>query len=309
MKKIKLLVPLMGITALSACAIPLVGCGTKPQPEPEAKDFNTDPWSTIIYYANKGGDTLAKAYGYDDASELIGKTREVTLTQDDTGEDVELTYKVRVIGVDHDSVSDTTKAALTFQFIDLISDSQYEEFIWLPYSSEYSNVWSSSDLRVFANGKLLSWFPEEVATGLKSVSKTTVVSSQDGSAQPTSETTNDKIFVPSLVEVYGEDAIDNSKYAFSELDKEWYFKEGTQYEFFADKLDLEDPYDPETSLLKKGLGEYSDFEDYWLRTPTMSPEGGDYPWLYTWNITDGGSAMEVNTGDTEESSIAPCFCI
>lgn len=150
MKKSLLLIPSLVATA-SMPLIGLAGCSKK---DPVAKDFSTDSWSTVCFYANQGIDKLHEVYAKDCKNNnfmpgtLIGLERTATLN----GE------KHQVMVIDekadtYDKDGSDTPVALTFQFRNLISGGEQEYkgkkmalFInWTDKRSEGAgNYWNSA---------------------------------------------------------------------------------------------------------------------------------------------------------------------
>lgn len=116
--------------------------------EPKVNDFQSDSWSTICYYANKGLDALKNAYKntksyHDNNDSFVGMQR--TLLVNNTP------HKVRVVGLNKDSYlvhgqtsSQLTKAALTFQFTTAVCwDEQPGSALYQYWGRESSNYWGS----------------------------------------------------------------------------------------------------------------------------------------------------------------------
>lgn len=266
-----------------------------PEPIPEPENFQTDSWATVINVANQGFEALKAAYGI---GTFVGLTRQITLIDDVYGEQ---TYQVVVVGENKDVISENNNAALTFEFVRLISD-DYDEAIPMPYGSDV-NQWSSSPLREYLQTTFLDDFPNEVKSAIKPVIKHTVNTVEANKNGITLEETHDKIFLPSLVDIYGETGIRTSQLGISEADADLYVQEGVQYDFYQ-KMGPMDPADYINSLKKAGLDGQT--EDYWLRSPFISGTPATY---YTWSIYEYGNAGEVPTMDDEECAIAPMFCI
>lgn len=82
---------------------------------PAPNDFETDPWSTVTYYANQGLDALCTAYNCE-PSYFLGKKRLLKLNN--------LDHQVMVVGTNNERYEkDGTSqiAALTFQFYTCVS--------------------------------------------------------------------------------------------------------------------------------------------------------------------------------------------
>ena len=176
-------------------------------------------WDTISYYSQKG---TASTYW------SVGDTKDVTLS---TGEVITLV----ILGFDHDE-----GAGITFGMKDCLNTTY-------PMNSTNTNVggWTSSVMRTSTMQTLYDLLPSELKSVIVPVPKLTSA----GNKSTTIETTYDKLFLLSEVEVWG-----NTNYSVS--------GEGTQYAYFANN----------------GVtGDYSDFViknvngsagNWWLRSPS-----------------------------------------
>lgn len=121
-------------------------------------------------------------------------------------------YVIDIIGKNHDDYSGGNgKAPLTFQMHDCYGT---------PYAmnSSYTNVggWKNCEMRTTHLPAILKTMPSEVQVGIKEVNKLTAA----GGDSSTINTTADKLFLPSEVEVFG-----TLEYS--------YAGEGTQYEYYV----------------------------------------------------------------------------
>ena len=107
MKKISKLLPLIGLTGIATVTMPLVCCGngdTPPDPDP---DPDPEPVVGAWYLNDAYLDSLTK----DD----VGTINTIKVNN--------ITHRVRLIGVDYDTLADGSgKAHTTWEFVDVISD-------------------------------------------------------------------------------------------------------------------------------------------------------------------------------------------
>ena len=110
-----------------------------------------------------------------------------------------VTYAAQIIGFDHDTLTTAdgsrTKAGITFQLVDCLNTT---------YSMNGSNTnvngWSGSTMRTSTMATLLNQLPADLKNVLKSVNK---LSGTGGGSTPGTQTTNDKLFLLSEVEIFG----------------------------------------------------------------------------------------------------------
>ena len=126
-----------------------------------------------------------------------------------------VTYAAQIIGFDHDTLTTAdgsrTKAGITFQLVDCLS-TKY------PMNDDITNVngWRGSKMRTSTMAMLLNQIPSDLKSVLKFVNKVTSV----GNSGSGLETTSDKLFLLSEIEVFG-----TVKYSVA--------GEGKQYEYYA----------------------------------------------------------------------------
>lgn len=126
-----------------------------------------------------------------------------------------VTYAAQIIGFDHDTLTTAdgsrTKAGITFQLVDCLKTT---------YSMNGSNTnvngWRGSTMRTSTMATLLNQLSSDLKSVLKFVNKVT----SKGNNQSGLETTSDKLFLLSEIEVFG--AIQYS-----------YAGEGKQYEYYT----------------------------------------------------------------------------
>ena len=126
-----------------------------------------------------------------------------------------VTYAAQIIGFDHDTLTTVdgsrTKAGITFQLVDRLNTTYYmNEF------STNVNGWRGSIMRTSTMATLLNQLSSDLKSVLKFVNKVTSV----GNNRSGLETTSDKLFLLSEIEVFG--ATQHS-----------YAGEGKQYEYYT----------------------------------------------------------------------------
>lgn len=270
---------------------------------PTVLDFVTDSWKTVIFYANQGIEALSNAY-YDTPSYIannysfVGLTRKIIIGQDE--------YTVRVIGANADTISGTQKkAALTFEFVQAISNSNWSaiQYPWNNDSPE--NVWyshtSEADIRSFLQTYIfkeinqgLGFFGEE--TPIKRVNKITCYHDDDPI------TSQDTIFLPSLIECLGTNIINNSKHFIIDQDRERYKNEGIQYEWYTRNINPDSDPSRESieALEKKDLS--GNTVQWWYRSGFFDIE------VIYWFSGQGQEQMWKDP-TSQPKAFFPCFCI
>ena len=104
-------------------------------------------------------------------------------------------YLIDIIGINHDDYSDGSgKAPFTFQLHDC-----YGETKNMNSSNTNAGGWTSCAMRSTHLPAILSLMPTEVQNGIREVNKLT----SDGSQSATINTTADKLFLLSEVEIFG----------------------------------------------------------------------------------------------------------
>lgn len=145
-------------------------------------------------------------------------------------------YQFQIIGFDHDTLTTKdgtrTKAGITFQMVDCLNTT---------YSMNGSNTnsggWNGSTMRTSTMATLLNQLSSDLKSVLKFVNKVT----SKGNNQSGLETTSDKLFLLSEIEVFGA-----TQYS--------YAGEGKQYEY----------YTAGNSTIKKVNGSAN---RWWVRSP------------------------------------------
>ena len=119
-------------------------------------------------------------------------------------------YQVDIIGKNHDTYTAGGKAPLTFQLHDCYADTKA-----MNSSNTNSGGWTSCAMRSTHLPAILALMPTEIQNGIREVNKLTSAGSQSA----TINTTADKLFLLSEVEIFGSTT-------YSEAG------EGTQYDYY-----------------------------------------------------------------------------
>jgi hypothetical protein len=108
-------------------------------------------------------------------------------------------YQFQIIGFDHDTLTTAdgsrTKAGITFQMVDCLSTTYY-----MNSSNTNSGGWNGSYMKKTVMTTLLNQLPAALKNVLKSVKK---LSGTGGGSTSGTQTTNDKLFLLSEVEIFG----------------------------------------------------------------------------------------------------------
>ena len=121
-----------------------------------------------------------------------------------------MNYVIDIIGINHDTYAAGGKAPLTFQLHDC-----YEDTKSMNSSDTNSGGWTSCAMRSTNLPVILSLMPTEVQNGIREVNKLTSA----GNKSSTINTTADKLFLLSEVEIFG-----STRYSAA--------GEGTQYDYY-----------------------------------------------------------------------------
>ena len=137
----------------------------------------------------------------------VGSQKAMTII----GADDPIDYPIDIIGKNHDDYADGSgKAPLTFQLHDC-----FELDLPMNYSPTAIGDWTSCDMRSNYMPFLLTQMPTEVQNGIREVNKLTSA----GGASATINTTADKLFLLSEIEIFGRVTYSASG-------------EGTQYDYY-----------------------------------------------------------------------------
>lgn len=156
-------------------------------------NFADNTWEQIISVCQKGIVPLSWKVG-DQKAMTIGGTD----------------YLIDIIGINHDTYTAGGKAPLTFQLHDC-----YGETKNMNSSNTNSGGWTSCAMRSTHLPAILALMPTEVQNGIREVNKLTSA----GNKSSTINTTADKLFLLSEVEIFG--STTNSAAG-----------EGTQYDYY-----------------------------------------------------------------------------
>lgn len=156
-------------------------------------NFADNEWSEIIAACQSGSVP---------ASWVVGNYKNMTINGK--------AYRIDIIGKNHDTYAAGGTAPLTFQMHDC-----YDTTYQMNSSNTNSGGWNSCAMRSTHLPAILNLMPAEVKAAIKEVQKKTSAGSQSSSIQ----TTNDKLFLLSEIEIFG-----NTTYSFA--------GEGTQYAYY-----------------------------------------------------------------------------
>lgn len=178
-----------------------------------------------------------------------------------------VTYAAQIIGFDHDTLTTAdgsrTKAGITFQLVDCLKTTYS-----MNGSDTNVNGWRGSTMRTSTMATLLNQLSSDLKSVLKFVNKVT----SKGNKQSALETTSDKLFLLSEIEVFGA-----TQYS--------YAGEGKQYEY----------YTAGNSTIKKVNGSAY---NWWERSP-YSGSTGDFCYVYNGGyagISSASSSFGVSFG-------------
>lgn len=211
--------------------------------------FSQATWDEIIYACqeNKVPETW-----------VVGNSQTMTING--------ASYQVDIIGKNHDTYANGGEAPLTFQLHDC-----YGETKNMNSSNTNSGGWTSCAMRSTHLPAILALMPTEVQNGIREVNKLTSA----GSRSATINTTADKLFLLSEIEIFG--SVSYSKSG-----------EGTQYDY----------YKAGNSKVKKFNGS----ADYWWE---RSP-GGSYSASFCDVYSNGNATYD---SASKQSGIAFAFCL
>ena len=156
-------------------------------------NFADNDWSAIIAACHSGSVP---------SSWVVGNSKTMTING--------ASYQVDIIGKDHDTYTAGGTAPLTFQLHDCYADTKD-----MNSSDTNSGGWTSCAMRSTHLPVILSLMPTEVQNGIREVNKLTSA----GNKSSTINTTADKLFLLSEVEIFG-----STHYSAA--------GEGTQYDYY-----------------------------------------------------------------------------
>lgn len=175
-------------------------------------------------------------------------------------------YQVDIIGKNHDTYASGGKAPLTFQLHDCYG-TKYQ----MNSSSTNSGGWTSCAMRSTHLPAILALMPTEVQNGIREVNKMTSAGSQSA----TINTTADKLFLLSEIEIFGSTTYSKSG-------------EGSQYAY----------YSAGNSKVKNLSGSAN---SWWERSPT-----GSYS-RYFCNVKSSGYADNYTAASSLGVAFGFCF--
>lgn len=176
-------------------------------------------------------------------------------------------YTIDIIGRGHDDYSDGSgKAPLTFQMHDC-----YGELKNMNSSNTNSGGWTSCAMRSTHLPSILALMPTEVQNGIREVNKLTSA----GNKSATINTTADKLFLLSEIEIFG--SVSYSKSG-----------EGTQYDYY-----------------KAGNSKVKNYNGSAHKWGERSPDSGNTG--YFCSVSTSSTASINNAGGSIGVSFAFCF--
>ena len=210
--------------------------------------FANNDWSAIIAACQSG--SVPSTW-------VVGNSKTMTING--------TSYQIDIIGKNHDTYTAGGTAPLTFQMHDCYADTKQ-----MNSSNTNSGGWTSCAMRSTHLPAILALMPSEVQAGIKEVNKLTSAGSQSS----TINTTADKLFLLSEIEIFGSTTYSKSG-------------EGSQYAY----------YSAGNSKVKNLSGSAN---SWWER----SPDGSDSAIFCS--VNSGGGAG--NTGASASRGVAFGFC-
>ena len=212
-------------------------------------NFADNDWSDIIAACHSG--SVPSTW-------VVGNSKTMTING--------ASYQVDIIGKNHDTYTAGGKAPLTFQLHDCYADTKA-----MNGSNTNSGGWKNSAMRTTHLPAILALMPTEVQNGIREVNKLTSA----GNKSSTINTTADKLFLLSEVEIFGSPS--------------WSVAgEGTQYDY----------YKAGNSKIKKRNGSAA---AWWDR----SPYGGNS--TYFCLVFSGGNTNISPASYSEAVAFGFCF--
>ena len=213
-------------------------------------NFADNDWATIIKACHKN--QVPETW-------VVGNQKTMTINGAD--------YVIDIIGKNHDDYADGSgKAPLTFQLHDCYADRKM-----MNGGNTNSGGWTSCAMRSTHLPAILALMPTEVQNGIREVNKMTSAGSQSA----TINTTADKLFLLSEIEIFG--SVSYSKSG-----------EGTQYDY----------YKAGNSTVKNFNGSAY---DWWERSPTSNST------RYYCNVKSTGSSVNSSANVTRGVAFGFCF--
>lgn len=175
-------------------------------------------------------------------------------------------YRIDIIGKNHDTYASGGTAPLTFQMHDC-----YDETKQMNSSNTNSGGWQNSAMRTTHLPAILNLMPAEVKAAIRDVQKKSSAGNQSSSIQ----TTNDKLFLLSEIEIFG-----STTYSFA--------GEGKQYDY----------YKAGNSKVKNLSGSAT---SWWERSPRSGYS------TYFCLVDSYGNANATNAGTSRGVAFGFCF--
>ncbi len=260
-------------------------------PSPEAV-FQNMEWSEVIstVHGQGGLDALKEKIGLDKSKSMVGFTKPINVKFSDTEQ---VTHSVRIIAENHDDVSDTEKAALTFEFVNVIThknnapDLQYMDYEIDP---TVGITWPATKFYNFLSQTFITYLPAEIQSGMLAVSKSYLGPNEILNGGYGISKQMQKIWIASCIEM---GMTDRSA------------EEGYRYEYY----DGEDMY---KKRIRTTVGGTNPIE-YWTRSvyiPNTEDDPEDINWNY-FNIEGWRRNVSLKglMAETSKFAYIPCFCI
>ena len=212
-------------------------------------NFADNEWSEIIAACQSGNVP---------ASWVVGNYKNMTINGK--------AYRIDIIGKNHDTYAAGGTAPLTFQMHDC-----YTETKQMNSSNTNSGGWQNSAMRTTHLPAILNMMPAEVKAAIRDVQKKSSAGNQSSSIQ----TTNDKLFLLSEIEIFG-----STTYSFA--------GEGKQYAY----------YQAGNSKVKNLSGSA---DCWWERSPYSSNS------TYFCYVSSSGSAIADSASGSDGVAFGFCF--
>ena len=156
-------------------------------------NFADNDWSGIIAACHSG--SVPSTW-------VVGNSKKMTING--------ASYQIDIIGINHDTYTAGGTAPLTFQLHDCYADKEV-----MNSSKTNNGGWTRCDMRSTHLPAILALMPTEIQNGIREVNKLT----SEGNKSSTINTTADKLFLLSEVEIFG-----STLYSAT--------GEGTQYDYY-----------------------------------------------------------------------------
>ena len=212
-------------------------------------NFADNDWSAIIAACHSG--SVPSTW-------VVGNSKTMTING--------TSYQVDIIGKNHDTYASGGKAPLTFQLHDCYAGTKQ-----MNSSNTNSGGWTSCAMRSTHLPAILALMPTEVQNGIREVNKLTSAGGQSS----TINTTADKLFLLSEIEIFG-----SVRYSKS--------GEGTQYDY----------YKAGNSKVKNRSGSAN---YWWERSPSASSSA------YFCAVSGGGSDSQDKASYASGVAFGFCF--